>query len=138
MSKLDNLLSKLDKVKSNGNGKWLARCPAHADKSPSLAIKETEDGKILIHCFSGCSSSEVVGAIGLELSELMPDNPMYRKGAKPPKFNKYELFDRVTYEAIILSLAFRQLQGGGVLSPADCQRAIQAENTINNIARECR
>ncbi|MFU8789517.1 MAG: CHC2 zinc finger domain-containing protein [Methylobacter sp.] len=136
--KLNNLLSKLDKVKANGNGKWLACCPAHNDKSPSLAIKETEDGKILIHCFSGCSSAEVIGALGLEMSELMPDNPTYRKGVRPPKFNKYELFDRVTYEAIILSLAIRQLQRGGVLSAADCQRVDQAETTINDIAKECR
>ncbi|MDP2098626.1 MAG: CHC2 zinc finger domain-containing protein [Methylobacter sp.] len=138
MSKIDNVLSKLDKVKANGSGKWLARCPAHEDKSPSLAIKQTEDGKILIHCFVGCHVSEVVGAVGLELSDLMPDNPAYKKGAKPPRFNKYELFNRVTYEATILSLAIRQLQGGGVLSPADCQRVKQAEYTINNIAKECR
>ncbi|MEQ1600386.1 MAG: hypothetical protein ABL885_01305, partial [Methylophilaceae bacterium] len=36
---LDTLLSKLDKVKQNGAGKWIARCPAHDDRSPSLAIK---------------------------------------------------------------------------------------------------
>ncbi len=138
MSNIDALLSKLDKVKSNGNGKWLARCPAHNDKSPSLAIKETEDRKTLIHCFSGCSVADIVAAVGLELSDLMPDNPTYQKGARPPKFNKYELFDRVVFEATILSLGIRQLLNLEDLSQADLLRVVQAENVINDIAREVR
>lgn len=137
MSKTDQLLSKLDKVKPNGKGKWLACCPAHPDKSPSLAIKETEDGKLLIHCFSGCHVSDVVGAIGLELSDLMPDDPTYRKGTKPPKFNKYELFDRLAFESIILSMAIRQLMGGSLLNLEDCKRVELAEKTISGIVREC-
>ncbi len=137
MSKIENLLSKLDKVKSNGTGKWLACCPAHADKSPSLGIKEADDGKLLIHCFSGCAVSDIVGAIGLELSDLMPDNPVYKKGVKPPKFNKYELFDRLSFESIILSLAIRQLLSGGILNAADKCRVELAERTINAIAKEC-
>ena len=138
MSNIDALLSKLDKVRSNGNGKWLACCPAHNDKSPSLAIKETEDDKILIHCFSGCAVADIVAAVGLELSDLMPDNPTYQKGARPPKFNKYELFDRVVFEATILSLGIRQLLNLEDLSQADLLRVVQAENVINDIAREVR
>ena len=138
MSNIDALLSKLDKVRSNGNGKWLACCPAHNDKSPSLAIKETEDDKILIHCFSGCAVADIVAAVGLELSDLMPDNPTYQKGAKPPKFNKNELFDRLAFESTILSLAIRQLLNLEDLSREDLIRVIQAENVINDIAREVR
>ncbi len=138
MSKTDQLLSKLDKVKPNGKNKWLACCPAHPDKSPSLAVKETEDGKILIHCFSGCHVIDVVGAIGLELSDLMPDDPTYKKGSKPPAFNRYEMFDRIAYEAIILSIAIRQLLSGKTLDAKDQERVVLAENTINDIARECR
>ena len=83
MSNIETLLSRLEKVKPNGSGKYLACCPAHTDKSPSLSIKETEDGKILIHCFSGCAVADIVAAVGLELSDLMPDNPTYKKGGLP-------------------------------------------------------
>jgi len=41
---------------------WTARCPAHEDKNPSLAIAE-RDGKILLHCFSGCSQRDVIAAL---------------------------------------------------------------------------
>ncbi len=135
---IDNVISRFDKVKPTGNGKWLACCPAHPDKSPSLAIKQTDDGKILIHCFSGCQVSDIVSAVGLELSDLMPENPSYQKGTKPPRFNKYELFDRLAFEAIILSMGIRQLLAKEDLSPEDLSRVLLAENTINAIVREVR
>ena len=135
---VNNLLSKLEKVRSTGNGKWMACCSAHNDRSPSLAIKQTDDGKLLLHCFSGCSVVDILGAIGLELSDLMPENPSYQKGNKPPRFNKYELFDRLVHESIILSLAVRQLLNFQDLSTEDEARVLVAENVINSIAMEAR
>ena len=136
--KLNNLLSKLEKVKTSGSCKWLACCPSHDDKSPSLAIKLGDDEKVLIHCFAGCETREILSAIGLTMSDLFPDNTKYQKGPKPPKFNKYELFDLIEFEAIILSLAIRQLLEGYELSDQDLTRVISAESTIDNIVRECR
>lgn len=71
MNDIAELLTRLDKV----TGKpphWRARCPACFDKSPSLGIKEVEDGKILLHCFAGCGPSDIMDAIGMSLSDLMP------------------------------------------------------------------
>ena len=136
--KLNNLLSKLEKVKSNGSCKWLACCPSHADKSPSLAIKLVDNEKILIHCFAGCATSEVLEAIGLDMSNLYPDSTKYQKSSKPPKFNKYELFDRIVFESIILSLAIRHLLDGSTLNEKDLARVLLAESLIDDIAKECR
>jgi len=138
MSDINGFISELEKVKHTGNGKWLACCPAHNDKNPSLAIKLTEDGKILIHCFAGCEVNDIVSSIGLTLADLMPDNPVYKKGSKPPQFNKYELFDRLVFESIILCLAIRQLINKEALTPDDQARVLKAEQTIDDIARECR
>lgn len=69
---IDNLLSKLEKVTPKGTGKWVARCPAHGDKSPSMAISRTNDDRILIHCFGGCSSQEILQAVGLTFNDLFP------------------------------------------------------------------
>jgi len=66
------LLPRLESVRSTGKGRWLVCCPAHDDKTPSLAIRETDD-RLLIHCFAGCSPHEVVNAVGLELSDLFPE-----------------------------------------------------------------
>ena len=137
---IEQLIARLEKLRRSGDGKWLACCPAHQDKSPSLAIKHTNDGKILIHCFAGCDVDSIVSSIGLTLADLMPDidNPEYKKGSKPPKFNKYELFDRLAYESIILCLAIRQLINNEPLGLDDQKRVLKAEETINDIARECR
>ena len=66
------LLSRLEKVKETGSGRWLACCPAHGDKSPSLSIKEAQDGRLLIHCFAGCGAVDILESIGLNFSDLYP------------------------------------------------------------------
>lgn len=71
MSDIAELLTRLDKV-TGKHPQWQARCPAHKDKSPSLSIKEVEDGKILLHCFAGCGASDIMDAIGMSLSDLFP------------------------------------------------------------------
>lgn len=66
------LIPRLDKVRSRGPGSWMACCPAHADRSPSLSIREAADGKILLRCMAGCSLEQIVEAVGLEVSDLFP------------------------------------------------------------------
>lgn len=43
-------------------GQFLARCPAHDDKTPSLSVKQNGD-KILLHCFAGCEFTEIKEAL---------------------------------------------------------------------------
>lgn len=42
---------------------WMARCPAHRDRTPSLSITEGSDGRALVHCFGGCPQEAVVAAL---------------------------------------------------------------------------
>jgi hypothetical protein len=69
---VENLLNRLEKVTSKGAGRWVARCPGHVDKSPSLSISETNDGRVLIHCFAKCEPHEVLQSIGLTFDDLFP------------------------------------------------------------------
>ena len=70
--KLDEFLSRLTKVKKTGNG-WIACCPAHDDKSPSLTVGIGKGGGVIAHCFGGCDIADVVAAVGMTLSDLMPE-----------------------------------------------------------------
>ena len=82
-SPIETFLSRLEKVRHNGKRKWKACCPAHPDISPSLAITEGEGGKVVFHCFTGCSQTDVIAALGLEFSDLFPDStPTPRTGRK--------------------------------------------------------
>ena len=42
---------------------WMARCPAHEDREPSLSISAGPDGKVLVHCHAGCDQHDVVAAL---------------------------------------------------------------------------
>ena len=72
MTSVHDLLSRLDKAKAK-NGGWMACCPAHDDRDPSLSIKEGDNGRILLYCHAGCKTENVVSALNLHMSDLMPD-----------------------------------------------------------------
>jgi hypothetical protein len=69
MPPLDVVLGRLEKVRRRGEG-WIARCPAHADRRPSLSVGVGKDGRVLLKCYAGCRVEDIVRAIGLELSAL--------------------------------------------------------------------
>lgn len=43
---------------------WVACCPAHEDREPSLSIRDGAAGRLLVHCHAGCSQNEVIEALG--------------------------------------------------------------------------
>jgi hypothetical protein len=51
-----------------GDGIWA--CPAHEDRSPSLSVREGDDGRVLVHCFAGCATHDVIAAVGLRWTDL--------------------------------------------------------------------
>jgi putative DNA primase/helicase len=44
-------------------GGWMARCPAHEDREPSLSIRDADDGKVLVRCHAGCVQGRVIAAL---------------------------------------------------------------------------
>jgi hypothetical protein len=42
---------------------WMARCPAHDDRAPSLSIADARDGKVLVRCHAGCNQQDVIAAL---------------------------------------------------------------------------
>jgi len=46
------------KVGSN----WMAHCPAHDDREPSLSIRNA-DGKVLVRCHAGCEQVRVIATL---------------------------------------------------------------------------
>jgi len=52
----------------------VARCPAHDDRNPSLSVS-VKEGRVLIHCFAGCSPDAVLGAVGLTWRDLRAPGP---------------------------------------------------------------
>jgi putative DNA primase/helicase len=42
---------------------WMARCPAHDDREPSLSIRDGDDGKVLVRCHAGCKQGQLIAAL---------------------------------------------------------------------------
>src|SRR5260370_16079482 len=62
----------------NGQG-WKAICPIHDDNNPSLSISENKDGRILLHCFAGCSTQMILDCAGLRMADLAPGASLPRR-----------------------------------------------------------
>jgi hypothetical protein len=55
----------------SGRG-WIAKCPAHPDRAPSLSIRQGDAGRVLVHCFAGCTTASVLAALGLRWDDILP------------------------------------------------------------------
>src|SRR5262249_48596727 len=75
--RLSDILARLESIRPTSKG-WIARCPAHVDRSPSLTIREGELG-VLLKCFAGCTLNEICRAIGIEIKDLFFDRPISRR-----------------------------------------------------------
>lgn len=69
MKPAETVLGRLEGVRES-NGSWVALCPAHEDREPSLSVAEGDDGRALVKCFAGCETSEIVAGLGLEMKDL--------------------------------------------------------------------
>jgi hypothetical protein len=133
---VDVLLAKLDGVRRTGDGRWIARCPAHESKSQrSLSIREVEDGRVLVHDFAGCSIEEVLGAIGLQLSDLFPakagGGDFAKRERRPWTINQG--LDVLDYESNLICVAALSIGNGGKLKPEDCERVLVARERIMHV-----
>ncbi|KKK86095.1 hypothetical protein LCGC14_2766670 [marine sediment metagenome] len=59
----DDAYPALEIVRDGSDGWFLARCPSHFDEHPSLGVKEGDDGELVVNCFFGCSTKEVIDEI---------------------------------------------------------------------------
>ena len=82
MSAAAKLLDRLERVKQTGPRRWIAACPSHRDRSPSLSIRELDSGLVLLHDFGGCGTGVCLGcAVPLRLGtydRACREGPVYR------------------------------------------------------------
>lgn len=73
---------------------WMCPCPAHDDPTPSLAVRDGHDGRVLVHCHGPCEQEDVIDAlkaVGLwETPERTsaPFKPRQKPPAKPATDNR--------------------------------------------------
>ena len=88
--KAETIATALGGRKSGGG--WMARCPAHDDREPSLSIRKGDDGKVLVRCHAGCDQERVIavlrsrglwgGEVDFKIARIAPDKKNDRNDAK--------------------------------------------------------
>lgn len=134
-SPVQRLLGRLDSVRKSSPRRWYARCPAHNDRNPSLAVTETEDGRVLVYCLAGCTADEVAAAAGLELADLYPRTSA---GASQvpcrQRWDHRALLLMVQRECHVVAAAASDLASGHDLTPDDRERLYRASARIARAA----
>lgn len=127
------LVERLQGVRPSGAGRWVAKCPAHQDRSPSLSIKALQDGTILLHDFGGCSPSDVLAAVGLELRDLFPERSVDHRGPARDRKHWHAAADALRtlkFEVVLVAVAAESIVAGKQLSNEDRDRLMQAASRI--------
>lgn len=118
---LTAIIGRLSKVKRTGDGKYVALCPIHGEKTPSLGITQKPDGVLLLHCFGcGASGVDICNALGIDPANLFPpsDDPKYQKQSRGG-FSAWQLLHALHGDLIRLLIIANDLGKINVLSGDD-------------------
>lgn len=111
-----------DALKGSGSGgKYMARCPAHDDRTASLSIGEGKDGQLLLNCLAGCEYATV-----REMLEQGGHLPQAKIRAEPQAIYTYvDEFDKPLLEVVRRpGKQFHQRLPGGVKGPVKGVRVV--------------
>lgn len=133
----ERLLARLEGVRSTGPGRWLAKCPAHEDRRPSLSVREASDGRVLLYCFTGCGATDVLAAVGLDYVDLYPEKKVSIIGYSPSKPSRVPAEDALhvlDLESLVVEIIARRLEAGEPMSDAHRADLVLAAGRIGAVA----
>jgi hypothetical protein len=131
------LIGKLDGVQGRGP-RWRAICPAHESKhrTRSLAVYEADDGRVLVKCHAGCDVQSVVGAVGLDLSELFPPKPIGDQPRVKRPWSVRDVARSLEREAMVCWVVLQDMAAGKVITKGDRERAGIAADRCAHLLKE--
>lgn len=129
MGTVDKLLPLLPGVKAAGRDRWQAKCPSHEDRNPSLTVRELDDGRVLLHCFAGCSPDEVLGSVGLNIRDLFPERLGEFKPVRAP-FSAMDVLQVLRTEAAVIAFVASDIADNKPISQQDADRVALAAGRI--------
>lgn len=130
------LINALSGVKSRGPGKWICKCPAHQDRTASLSVSETQDGRTLLKCFAGCDTEAILHAVGLEFADLFPERLDNHPPQRRRAFTAADLLNIVHTEINVAAILASDLARGVQLSDTDQRRIEVCAARLNQAAME--
>lgn len=130
MSPASRLIDRLSRVKQTAPGRWLACCPAHEDRSPSLSVRELDDGRILIYDFGGCAVEDVLVALGLSMSDLFEKPVAHQFAASHSRVPARDILEALDHEILVAVLILDEIVKHRRASEDQVKRLAQASARV--------
>jgi len=133
MIQREQILSRFKKVyaSTNDNSQYQCLCPSHDDKTASLGIKFDGD-KVVINCFGGCETGDVIQAAGLSWSDIMPNS--VDNDYKPNRrFNPFAVLKAISNDVLFLCLCASSLKKKIPLMDSDYEKLLEMTSRLRGI-----
>lgn len=130
------VLERLEGVKQRGRDQWSACCPAHGDKTPSLSIKETESGHVLVHCFAGCGAQDILESVGLTFESVMPEKLDSSSPKRRSLITPRQAVELISQSALFVAVCAADIARGEPLSESTKAELFRHAGDIQRIRRE--
>lgn len=108
---------------------WRARCPAHGGKSLTLAIYAGDD-RSTVHCFAGCSSDDVLAAVGLTWKQMFYEDKRLDRKEWLEQKRKREADEKRASEIRVGEWCIRFIERGYTREDRDRDMTVVAACTI--------
>lgn len=142
MSPIDIVLDRLGsyRLRPNGADRWRACCPGHAGSNPSaLSIGVGAEGQVLLRCWSGCEVEQIVGALGLDLTDLF--SPRENGAGRPQRrrlITAGQALDLLEAEMTLAVVCAADLARGEPLEPGMHDRLLKSAARVTMLRQEAR
>lgn len=130
----ETLIARLSGVRATASDRWIALCPAHPDRSPSLHIREVDDGRVLIKCFAGCGAIDVLDSLSLNWSALFPENGHRPAPATQSRIPSSDLLKIIREESLVVAIVASEMLSARTISETDWHRLSVAVGRIESVA----
>jgi len=118
--------------------KFVARCPAHDDRMPSLSVAEGVDQRAVLYCFAGCDTAEVVRSLDLGWADLFPDGHRYAPRERRPRLVTEPALDSIRRVLDAAEIRWRPTAAPTTLVADECPACGRAELWIYDDGKRLR
>lgn len=98
-----------------------------------MAIRELDDGRVLLHCFAGCSVESILSAVGLTFDALFPEKLIADRvtGLRAP-FPAADVLECLELELMVLTICADDMAAGRALDDEAKQRVAIARDRFRD------
>ena len=131
------LIDRLEGVRETGRNRWIAQCPSHEDRSPSLSIRLADGDTWLLHCFAGCASTDVIAALGLEFGDLFPDRPDHYQAPTRSRIPATDALATLDHESHVIAIIGADFLGHKTIDDETWSRLALAVSRVGSTRALC-